>query len=58
MKPGHTNDSEVINMETHTKPKDELESLDVILNNMKKDPNHYNHGMTEAMWMQEQQRDD
>jgi len=35
-----------------------METIDEILANLKKDPNHYNHGMTEAMWMQECNRDD
>jgi len=36
----------------------ELETIDQILANLKKDQNAYNHGMSEEMWMQEQQRDD
>jgi len=36
----------------------ELENIDTIIANLKKDPEYYNHGMTETMWMQEQQRDD
>lgn len=36
----------------------ELETIEQILNNLAKDPNHYNHGMSEEMWMQEKQRTD
>lgn len=36
----------------------ELETIDQILANLKKDPNAYNHGMTEQMWMQECNRND
>jgi len=36
----------------------ELENIDTILENLRKDPEHYNHGMTEAKWMQECNRDD
>jgi len=35
-----------------------METLEQILANLKKDPEHYNHGMTEEAWMQEKQRDD
>ena len=34
-----------------------LESIDTILNNLKKDKNFYNHAMTETAWMQEEQRE-
>lgn len=35
-----------------------LDSISQILMNLRKDPDAYNHGMTEEMWMQEKQRDD
>lgn len=34
-----------------------LESIDEILANLKKDPDHYNHGASQEEWMQEERRD-
>lgn len=36
----------------------QLESIDKILSNLKADPDHYNHGMSEDRWMQEETRRD
>jgi hypothetical protein len=36
----------------------ELESIDTILRNLKKDANYYNHGMTEQAWLLEESRND
>lgn len=35
-----------------------LPSIDEILRNLKENPEYYNHGMSEEMWMQEKQRED
>lgn len=35
-----------------------LENIDIILANLKKDKEYYNHGMSEEKWMQEQTRGD
>lgn len=35
-----------------------LDSISQILLNLRKDPDAYNHGMTEDMWMQECNRED
>ena len=35
-----------------------METLEQLLANLEKDPRHYDHGMSEEMWMQEKQRDD
>jgi len=45
-------------MEHNTIKQAKIETLDQILVNLKRDPNHYNHGMTEQMWMQECNRED
>lgn len=43
----------MVNMQETTK----LESIDIILQNIKKDPEYYNHGTTHEEYMQEEQRD-
>lgn len=35
-----------------------METIEQILENLKKAPDAYNHGMSEKMWMQEGQRED
>lgn len=35
-----------------------METIEQILANLKKDPDAYNHGMSESMWMQECNRED
>lgn len=35
-----------------------METIEQILENLKKDPDAYNHGMSEQMWMQECHRED
>lgn len=35
-----------------------METIEQILENLKKNPNAYNHGMSEEMWMQECHRED
>ena len=35
-----------------------LESIDIILSNLKKNPDYYNHGITEQKYLESEQRDD
>lgn len=35
-----------------------METIEQILENLKKDPDAYNHGMSEAMWLEECNRED
>ena len=35
-----------------------LDNIDTILANLKKDPEYYNHGMSEQAWNQEETRND
>ena len=47
-----------ISMNEWMNNKSKLESLDTILANLKKDKEHYNHGMSEQSWNMEETRND
>ena len=42
---------------TYENHESHIDSLDEILRNLKSDPEHYNHGMSQEEWMQQEQRD-
>jgi len=43
---------------TNTQETTKLPSIYIILRNLNKDPEYYNNGMSEEMWMQECNRED